>query len=194
MNSLGDTTAQQDADEGFDQVLDEIAEMIFRGDEVNAAALKLHFPAHADQIQALLPALSSMVSLGIAEDGGISNRHHLAGSTDTSQAGFSESLGGAHAETQTRLDLPNKEKRIGDFQIVRKIGSGGMGVVYEAHQISMGRRVALKVLPLAALAQERGVQRFHNEVRAVAALDHPNIVSVYSVGEERGVHYYAMRL
>ena len=69
-----------------------------------------------------------------------------------------------------------------------------MGVVYEAQQISMGRKVALKVLPLAALARERGIQRFHNEVRAAAALDHPNIVSVYSVGEERGVHYYAMRL
>ncbi len=85
-------------------------------------------------------------------------------------------------------------KTLGDFRIFGELGRGGMGIVYEAHQISMGRDVALKVLPLAALARERGVQRFHNEVRAAAALDHPNIVSIYSVGEERGVHYYAMRL
>ena len=66
--------------------------------------------------------------------------------------------------------------------------------VYEAEQVSLGRKVALKVLPFAAMAQDKALQRFRNEVRAAAALDHPNIVSVYSVGEERGVHYYAMQL
>ena len=69
-----------------------------------------------------------------------------------------------------------------------------MGTVFEAEQLSMGRRVALKVLPFAALAHEKSLQRFRNEVRAAAALDHPHIVSIYSVGEERGVHYYAMQL
>ena len=85
-------------------------------------------------------------------------------------------------------------RRLGDFRILRQIGRGGMGIVYEAEQISMGRRVALKVLPLAGLVDDLKIQRFHNEVRAVAALDHPHIVSVYTVGEERGVHYYAMQL
>ena len=69
-----------------------------------------------------------------------------------------------------------------------------MGIVYEAEQISMKRRVALKVLPLAGLVDELKIRRFQNEVRAVAALNHPNIVPVYMVGEERGVHYYAMQL
>ena len=69
-----------------------------------------------------------------------------------------------------------------------------MGIVYEAEQISMKRRVALKVLPLAGLVDELKIHRFQNEVRAVAALDHPNVVSVFMVGEERGVHYYAMQL
>ena len=69
-----------------------------------------------------------------------------------------------------------------------------MGVVYEAEQLSMARRVALKILPLAGLIDEPKIQRFKNEVRAVAALNHPNIVSVYMVGQERGVHYYAMEL
>ena len=86
------------------------------------------------------------------------------------------------------------QKQLGDFRILRQIGRGGMGVVYEAEQISMKRRVALKVLPLAGLVDDLKIRRFQNEVRAVAALDHPNIVSVYMVGEERGVHYYAMQL
>ena len=85
-------------------------------------------------------------------------------------------------------------RQLGDFRILRQIGRGGMGIVYEAEQISMQRRVALKVLPLAGLCDDLMIRRFQNEVRAVAALDHPNIVSVYMVGEERGVHYYAMQL
>ena len=85
-------------------------------------------------------------------------------------------------------------KKIGEFSIVREIGRGGMGIVYEAEQSSMGRLVALKILPFAALADSKRLQRFKNEVRAAAALDHPNIVSVYSVGEAEGVYYYAMQL
>ncbi len=68
-----------------------------------------------------------------------------------------------------------------------------MGVVYEADEISLGRRVALKILPFAGIVDERALQRFRNEVRAAAGLDHPNIVSVHSAGEQRGVHYYAMQ-
>ena len=82
---------------------------------------------------------------------------------------------------------------LGDFRIVRQIGRGGMGIVYEAEQISLGRRVALKALPFAALLDARRLRRFQNEARAAANLEHPNIVSIYSVGCRRGVHYYAMR-
>jgi serine/threonine protein kinase/Flp pilus assembly protein TadD len=82
---------------------------------------------------------------------------------------------------------------LGDFRILREAGRGGMGVVYEAEQISLGRRVALKVLPFAATMDPRHLQRFHNEARAAASLEHPHIVPVYGVGCERGVHYYAMK-
>ena len=68
-----------------------------------------------------------------------------------------------------------------------------MGVVYEAQQISLGRRVALKVLPFAAVLDSRQIARFKHEAKAAAQLDHPNIVSVFAVGVERGVHYYAMQ-
>src|SRR6516164_515532 len=82
---------------------------------------------------------------------------------------------------------------LGDFRLLREVGRGGMGVVYEAEQISLGRRVALKVLPMAATMDPRHLQRFHNEARAAASLHHEHIVPVYAVGSERAVHYYAMQ-
>jgi tetratricopeptide (TPR) repeat protein len=82
---------------------------------------------------------------------------------------------------------------LGDFRLIREVGRGGMGIVYEAEQVSLGRRVALKVLPFAATMDPRQLQRFHNEARAAAGLHHTNIVPVYGVGNERGVHYYAMQ-
>jgi serine/threonine protein kinase len=83
--------------------------------------------------------------------------------------------------------------RVGDFRLLREIGRGGMGVVYEAEQISLGRRVALKVLPFASAIDPRHLQRFRNEARAAAQLHHSNIVPVYAVGADGGVHYYAMQ-
>ncbi len=82
---------------------------------------------------------------------------------------------------------------LGDFRIVREVGRGGMGVVYEAEQISLRRRVALKVLPLAGMLDERRLRRFQNEAQAAAGLHHSHIVPVYFVGSERGVHFYAMQ-
>lgn len=85
-----------------------------------------------------------------------------------------------------------QRQQLGDFRIVREIGRGGMGIVYEAEQLSLGRRVALKVLPFAAMLDAKAIARFKNEARAAATLDHPHIVPVFSVGNERGVYYYAM--
>ena len=82
---------------------------------------------------------------------------------------------------------------LGDFRILREVGRGGMGVVYEAEQASLGRRVALKVLPLAGTLDSRQLQRFKNEAQAAAQLHHTNIVPVHFVGCDRGVHYYAMQ-
>ena len=87
----------------------------------------------------------------------------------------------------------NWNRHLGDYQLLREIGRGGMGVVYEAEQLSLGRRVALKVLPFAAVMDEKQRLRFTNEARAAAQLNHPNIVPVYGVGNERGIHYYSMQ-
>jgi serine/threonine protein kinase len=82
---------------------------------------------------------------------------------------------------------------LGEYRIIREIGRGGMGVVYEAEQLSLGRRIALKVLPFAWSLDPRQLRRFKNEARAAAQLHHQNIVPVYAVGCERGVHFFAMQ-
>src|SRR5262245_14762510 len=83
--------------------------------------------------------------------------------------------------------------RLGDYLILQEIGRGGMGIVYEAEQESLGRHVALKVLPSQALLDPKQVQRFQREARAAARLHHTNIVPVYGVGEEGGLPYYVMQ-
>ena len=85
-----------------------------------------------------------------------------------------------------------RDGRLGDFRLIRELGRGGMGVVYEAEEIPLGRRVALKMLPFAAMLDSRQLERFKNEARAAALLKHPHIVTVYSIGCDRGIHYFAM--
>ncbi len=79
------------------------------------------------------------------------------------------------------------------YRIVRELGRGGMGIVYEAEQLSSGHFVALKILPFAAALDPRQLQRFKNEAEAAALLQHSNIVPVLGIGHERDVHYYVMK-
>lgn len=83
--------------------------------------------------------------------------------------------------------------QLGDFRIVREVGRGGMGVVYEAEQISLKRKVALKVLRFGVTADADVMQRFQREAETVAHLHHTNVVPIHAVGCEQGVHYYAMQ-
>jgi hypothetical protein len=136
--------------------------------EALIAALIARHPDLADEIPHLVAALATLHDLGQASRDG-------SAIADTPRPG-APGLG-----------------QLGEFRILGEIGRGGMGVVYEAQQISLGRRVALKVLPFAAVLDPRHLQRFKNEAQAAAALEHPNIVNIYSVGCERGVHYYAMQ-
>jgi serine/threonine protein kinase len=85
-------------------------------------------------------------------------------------------------------------RRLGDFELVRELGRGGMGVVYEARQVSLNRKVALKVLSGGLGLTDRAVQRFRREAEAAAKLHHTNIVPVYATGEQDGTHFYAMEL
>ncbi len=84
-------------------------------------------------------------------------------------------------------------ERLGEFHILREVGRGGMGVVYEAIQESLNRHVALKVLPFSSLLGPTQLERFRREARAAAGLHHTNIVPVFGVGEDSGVHFFAMQ-
>jgi len=85
-------------------------------------------------------------------------------------------------------------RRLGDFEIVRELGRGGMGIVYEARQVSLNRKVALKVLSGSLGLTTKAILRFQREAEAAAKLHHTNIVPIYATGEQDGAHYYAMEL
>ncbi len=85
-------------------------------------------------------------------------------------------------------------KRLGDFEIGRELGRGGMGIVYEARQVSLNRKVAFKVISQGLGLSSKAVERFRREAEAAGKLHHTNIVPIYSTGDEDGTYYYAMEL
>jgi serine/threonine protein kinase/DNA-binding beta-propeller fold protein YncE len=89
-------------------------------------------------------------------------------------------------------EVPAGRVQLGEYVIEGKLGAGGMGQVYKARQPSLDRMIALKVLPRSVASNRESVERFYREARSAARLVHPNIVQVYTVGEEKGVPYFAM--
>lgn len=87
----------------------------------------------------------------------------------------------------------DSEQRLGEFVLHEEIGRGGMGVVYLATQDSLNRTVAVKILPMASVLDPRQITRFQHEAEATASLQHPNIVPVFAIGCQRGIHFYAMQ-
>jgi WD40 repeat protein/serine/threonine protein kinase len=132
------------------------------------------YPELADQIRELLPALVVLEQ-------------------EKSVAGAPNGTGAGLGQGSDAADTGSTPRQLGDYLILREIGRGGMGVVYESVQQSLGRHVALKVLPRQALAGSSQLERFRLEARAAAQLHHTNIVPVFGVGECEGVHYYAMQ-
>src|SRR5262249_38016436 len=84
-------------------------------------------------------------------------------------------------------------QQVGDYRILRQVARGGMGIVYEAEQVSLGRRVALKLLPPGVAGDSHALERFRREARASAKLHHTNIVPVFDVGQDGDTCYYAMQ-
>jgi serine/threonine protein kinase/tetratricopeptide (TPR) repeat protein len=156
------------ADPVLDDLLADFANRLQAGEALSVDAYVRQHPERGEQLRRLLPAVQVLADF-----------ERLAGEED-------DPLPSEHG-----ADRP--QGTLGDFRLLREVGRGGMGVVYEAEQISLHRRVALKVLPFAATLDERQIQRFKNEAQAAAHLHHSNIVPVYAVGCERGVHYYAMQ-
>ena len=148
----------------------EFAERRRRGEQPSIDEYVVRHPELADEIRAFFPALALVEELKPGSDEA------------------TETFAGAAS-----LGAGSPPKRLGDFRILREIGRGGMGVVYEAEQESLARRVALKVLGTPTLLDPQKVCRFHRESRAAANLHHTHIVPVFGVGEEDGLHYYVMQ-
>lgn len=157
--------------ERLSEILDRYLSAIEQGAPLNSEKLKEENVDLAEQLQLYFERLDQLHEISA----GFQNRESQ----------------GAFENGESRL--ASNEKRLGDFILGKEIGRGGMGVVYDAQQISLGRRVALKVLPFAAVLDSKQIARFKNEAKAAAQLLHPNIVPVFAVGSERGVHYYAMQ-
>jgi WD40 repeat protein/serine/threonine protein kinase/regulator of sirC expression with transglutaminase-like and TPR domain len=150
-----------------EQLAEEFLERHRRGERPSLTEYTDRYPDLADEIRELFPALVMMEQL----------------KPDSADA--TGSYGGA--PEGKRLE------RLGDFRILREVGRGGMGIVYEAEQESLGRHVALKVLPSQSLLDPQHQKRFQREARAAARLHHTNIVPVFGVGEHEGLHYYVMQ-
>jgi WD40 repeat protein/serine/threonine protein kinase len=165
-------TASASSNKSSDALLAEIVEeftnRVQTGETAAIDEYVQKYPEYAERLRQLLPALALLDELG-------------------------RSLSSSPGRAPTASGEDSLSGILGDFRIVRQVGKGGMGIVYEAEQISLRRRVALKVLPFAATMDARHLQRFHNEAQAAACLHHTNIVPVFSVGCERGVHFYAMQ-
>ncbi len=154
-----------------EQLAEEFVERYRRGERPPLSEFTARDPEHADEIRDLFPALVMMEQIAPDSEAG-------------SLAAVPASLRGRPIEHPERL---------GDYRILGEIGRGGMGVVYEAEQVSLGRHVALKVLPQQFLFDARQQKRFEREAKAAARLHHTNIVPVFGIGEENGLHYYVMQ-
>lgn len=151
------------------QLAEEFAGRYRRGQRPSVAEYAERYPEHAERIRRLFPAMVQMEQFG-----------SVGGPAAWSFAGTA--AGEGPAPTQ-----------LGEYRIVREIARGGMGIVYEAIQESLGRHVALKVFPGSRQMSPTHLERFRREARAAARLHHTNIVPVFGVGDHEGVHYFAMQ-
>ncbi len=150
---------------------EEFVERFRRGERPRIREYADKYPDYAAEIEEVFPALAMM------EDLAPERTEDLV----PAPAASPSSLGGLTVQ------------RLGDYRIIREVGRGGMGIVYEAEQVSLGRHVALKVLPKELLDNPKQRSRFEREAKAAARLHHTNIVPVFGVGESNGLVYYVMQ-
>src|SRR5262245_30320725 len=162
------------ASESKSAVVLELAEQFLeryrRGERPSLKEYIDRHPELAGEIREVFPAMAMMENIAISEE-----------SPDGDRTG----------DVPTRATPPLD--RLGDYRIIREVGRGGMGVVYEAEQVSLGRHVALKILPSQFLRDAKTRRRFEREAKAAAKVHHTNIVPVFGVGEHDGTPYYVMQ-
>jgi serine/threonine protein kinase/WD40 repeat protein len=161
---------ESQARDPVEMLAEEFLERRRRGEVPSLREYTDRYPHLADEIRDVFPALVVMDEI------------------DPRSAELKQSMGGVLGRREQ-----GELRQLGEYRILREVGQGGMGIVYEARQESLGRRVALKVLPPITSGRERFRERFQREARAAARLHHTNIVPVFGVGEDRGILYYAMQ-
>ncbi len=152
-----------------EELAEDYLERLRRGDRPTVSEYVRRHPEHAEAIREVFSALAKIEQLR--------------------PSGGEAGVGRVPDEPATGRRI----QQLGDFRIIREVGRGGMGVVYEAEQISLGRRVALKVLPGGPTRNDQAVERFRREARAAARLHHTNIVPVFEVGQHGDIGFYAMQ-
>jgi len=145
-------------------IAEEYSERMRAGEKPTIEEYAIRYPEHADLIRSVLPSIALVERVSIND---IENRKSIA---------------------------TEQPAALGDYEIVREIGRGGMGVVYEAIQRSLNRHVALKVISSQISGNSKHNARFKREAEAAASLHHTNIVPIYGIGVDHGLQYYAMQL
>ncbi len=153
----------------FEEVAEQFLERIKSGESPTVEEYREAHPEHADEIASLFPAMLALENLGVEQTA----RREMA--------------------QLDHVGIGGNAQRLGDFRIIREIGRGGMGVVYEAVQESLNRRVAVKVLATDFTSSATDRQRFQREAEAAAQLYHTHIVPVFGVGRHGQLHYYVMQ-
>ena len=166
---MADPTSDRDP---LDALAADFVKRIRRGEHPSVSEYAAAHPALAEEIGELFPTIAKMEQL---------NRRH------DPATGESPRRDGEISSERIPADL-------GDFRLLREIGRGGMGIVYEAEQRSLNRRVAVKVLPQSSLPGTHRLERFEREARTAAKLHHTNIVPVFGVGTEGDIHFIVMQL
>ncbi|MEM8679200.1 MAG: serine/threonine-protein kinase [Planctomycetota bacterium] len=161
--------SQHDSRDPVEEIAERFIAQLRGGETTSIEEYQAAYPQYAEQIAALFPTLLVMEDVKPPE----SNPMRSRDSTDTL--------------------LERNLKRLGDYRIIRRIGYGGMGIVYEAEQESLGRRVAMKIFAPTLFSSPRQIRRFEREAQAAAKLHHSNLVPVLGVGEQWGIHYYIMQ-
>ncbi len=178
-------------DERMVDLLDKYVEQLESGDPISLEDFaQFHAEDDAHFRKELVNCLRSVTLIHAAVESARDRDERVSGQSRLTAA-FNESPFDTTPSESDPADTPPRV--VGDYRLLREIGRGGMGVVYEAEEQSLRRRVALKVLPFAAVLDQRQITRFRNEAQSAAGLHHPHIVPVFAIGQERGVHYYAMQ-
>lgn len=165
MHQPDDSSSDRDP---LDRLAEEFVARYRQGERPSLEDFAARLPERADEVRQLFPALVEIELL----------------KPRTGE------FTGDYVPTPT---TPGDPTQVGEYRILRRVGQGGMGVVYEAVQESLGRHVALKLLPAEALLDPKRLERFRREAKSAACLHHTNIVPVFGTGEADGRHYYAMQ-